>query len=69
MAEFCLDCLNKYYSKEDEQLTEEDVTVCEDLCEECGEIKDCVITIKIKESKERKKHIGSDIKKFFGKNL
>lgn len=46
MAEFCLDCLNKYYK--DKKLTEKDVILGEDLCEECGERKPCVIRIKQK---------------------
>lgn len=46
MAEFCLDCLNKYYK--DKKLTEKDVILDEDLCEECGKWKPCVIKIKQK---------------------
>ena len=40
MAEFCLECFNKY-SKE--KLAENDVIMDIDLCEGCGEIKPCVI--------------------------
>ena len=35
MAEFCLDCFNKYISKK--KVTEKDVIMDYDLCEECGE--------------------------------
>ncbi len=48
MAEFCLECLNKHVN---EKLLEKDVTLSEDLCEECGEWKPCVIAIKKKSSK------------------
>ena len=44
MAEFYLECFNKYFS--DEKLTEKDVVMDDDLCEECGEWKPCVIKIK-----------------------
>lgn len=46
MAEFCLECTNKYLMEENNQLTEEDVTMDMDFCEGCGEWKQCVITIK-----------------------
>jgi len=46
MAEFCLDCFNKYFS--DKKVTEKDVIVDIDLCEECGEWKPCVIRTKEK---------------------
>ncbi len=44
MAEYCLDCLNKYM--EDKKLREQDVVTAPDFCEDCGEWKSCVITIK-----------------------
>ena len=44
MAEFYLECFNKYFS--DEKLTEKDVVMDDDLCEECGEWKSCVIKIR-----------------------
>ena len=46
MAEFCLECLNKYIMPENEQLTEEEVTMDLDLCDCCGQWKECVISIK-----------------------
>ena len=46
MAEYCLDCVNKYLMKEDNQLTEEEVTMDMDFCEGCGGWKLCVIRIK-----------------------
>ena len=45
MAEFCLDCMNKFYK---EKLTEKDVVLEMDLCEECGEWKPCIVKIKQK---------------------
>ena len=45
MAEFCLDCYNKYFG-EKEQLSAKDVIMDYDLCEECGQWKPCVISIK-----------------------
>lgn len=56
MAEFCLDCFNKYISKK--KVTEKDVIMDYDLCEECGEWKQCVITIK-------EKNIFKRVKRFF----
>lgn len=52
MAEFCLDCFNKYISKK--KITEKDVIMDYDLCEECGEWKQCVITIKKKHFQKSK---------------
>lgn len=49
MAEFCLECLNKYIMPENEQLTKEDVATDVDFCEGCGEWKECVISIKKEE--------------------
>lgn len=46
MAEFCLECYNKYFS--DKEVSEKDVIMDIDLCEECGEWKPCVIRIKEK---------------------
>lgn len=46
MAEFCLECFNQYISGK--KLTEKDVIVDFDLCEECGEYKPCVIRVKEK---------------------
>lgn len=48
MAEFCLECMNKYAENEKEKLKEKDVIVDWDLCEGCGGWKPCVITIKKK---------------------
>ncbi len=46
MAEFCLDCFNEYFSEK--KLTEKDVIMDFDLCEECGKWKPCVIRLKEK---------------------
>lgn len=46
MAEICLDCFNKYF--EDIKLTEKDVITDIEFCEECGELKPCIIRIKEK---------------------
>ena len=64
MAEFCLDCFNKYFS--DKQLTEKDVIMDIDLCEECGEWKPCVIRIK---EKNIFKIMKNKIKVFFNKRI
>ena len=48
MAEYCLNCFNKYFTEENEALTEKNVILKEDLCEGCGEIKPCVMRIKTK---------------------
>jgi len=40
MAEFCLDCLNKLDGTD---LTEDDVILMEDVCEECGRVVPCVV--------------------------
>ena len=45
MAEICLECLNKV-CKNQKPLREKDVIMDYDLCEDCGEWKMCVITIK-----------------------
>lgn len=46
MAEFCLDCVNKYVIHGKSKLKSRDVILSDALCELCGEIKPCVITIK-----------------------
>ena len=43
MAEFCLDCFNKYWKK---NLTINDVNLSEDFCEGCDEYKPCVVTVR-----------------------
>ncbi len=40
MAEFCLDCYNKRHGT---HLTEKDVKLDLDLCEDCGEIKPTIV--------------------------
>lgn len=54
MAEFCLDCMNKYAV--DKKLTKKDVIMDIDLCEGCTEFKPCVIVIKEKNIKKRILH-------------
>ena len=46
MAEFCLECFNKY--SDSEKLSKGDVIMDFDLCEECGEWKPRIIKIKRK---------------------
>lgn len=46
MAEFCLDCINKYMVGEGDKLSIGDVVTNIDLCEGCGEIKPCVTKVK-----------------------
>ncbi len=46
MAEFCLDCMNKYDVLGKDKLTKKDVVLADDFCEGCGEIKPCVVNIK-----------------------
>ena len=55
MAEFCLECMNKYLMGKNNQLTEKDVTAEIDLCGGCGQWKPCVVTIVNKEKIFRKK--------------
>lgn len=43
MAEYCIDCFNKINRL---NLSKKDVLCDVDLCEGCGEIKECVIVIK-----------------------
>ncbi len=45
MAEFCLDCFNEEF---DEKLTKRDVILSEGLCEGCGQLKPCVVSIRSK---------------------
>lgn len=45
MAEFCLDCLNRFFIKNQEPITEKDVILDDDFCEACGEYRPCVISI------------------------
>jgi len=46
MAEYCIDCFNKYLSEK--KVSKKDVITSYDLCEGCGEWKKCVIVIKKK---------------------
>ena len=46
MAEFCLECFNKYEMNGKNKLTEKDVIMSNDFCEGCAEFKPCVIRIK-----------------------
>lgn len=43
MAEFCVKCFNEMNGT---NFKEEDVTLDMDLCEGCGEIKKCIVTLK-----------------------
>jgi len=44
MAEICLDCMNEM---DGTHLTEADVVLGLDLCEECGQIKPCVVRYRL----------------------
>lgn len=55
MAEYCLDCYNKYMSEK--KLQEKDVIMEDDLCEGCGLWKPCMIVIK-------ERNILTDLKDF-----
>ncbi len=59
MAEFCLKHYNEMF---DENLTEEDVVLEMDFCEECGDIKPCVICLK------RKTFVSKQLDKIFHRN-
>ena len=48
MAEFCLDCFNKLINQNGKPLTEKDVILSNDRCEECQMCKLCVVVIKPK---------------------
>lgn len=52
MAEFCIDCMNKFILRPGQKLTEKEAITEEDLCEGCGEWKPCVIVIKKKYRKK-----------------
>ena len=42
MAEFCLECFNKFWGKD---LTKNQVSLADDFCEGCAEFKPCVIKV------------------------
>ncbi len=46
MAEFCLECMNKYEVTKGYKLKRSEVLCAEDLCEYCGKIKPCVSIVK-----------------------
>jgi len=57
MAEFCLPCFNRLNN---EQLTDQDIELSDDLelCEGCGEYKVIVLMVKVTKSKfEQRKSI------------
>lgn len=43
MAEFCLECFNRLGGT---NYTRRDVVLDPDLCEECGEVKPCVVVLR-----------------------
>ena len=43
MAEFCLECLNRIHGTD---FKDNEVTLQDDLCEECGEFKPCVVSLR-----------------------
>jgi len=43
MAEFCLECLNRIHGTD---FKENEVALQDDLCEECGEMKPCVVSLR-----------------------
>ena len=42
MAEFCLECFNKIWNR---NLSENQVSLSNDFCEECGQYKPCVMKV------------------------
>lgn len=54
MAEFCLDCYNKLNNS---NLTEDDVVLDDDFCEECAQWKECIVTINPKKSKKKRAYL------------
>ena len=46
MSEFCLDCVNKHFMDNGNELLIKDVVTEVDLCEGCGQIKPCVIKVR-----------------------
>ena len=57
MAEFCLDCVNKYVMDDKEVLKEKDVILSIDWCEGCEAWKPCVVVIKPETFRELVKRI------------
>ena len=45
MAEFCLDCFNKYLIKQGRKVSEKDVILSDDWCEQCAAWKPCVVVV------------------------
>ena len=73
MAEFCLDCFNKYCVSEKNKICKEDAVFSEDLCEGCGKYTLCVVSIKRHNKKssvsEKLHNIIEKIKKRTANNL
>ena len=53
MAEFCLDCFNKYITDNGKTLKEKDVILIDDWCEGCQQHKPCVAVIRPRTFRER----------------
>lgn len=60
MAEFCLECFNRFNKM---KLTEKEVLLEDDLCEGCGEVKPCVIAITKSPKKVTKNFLKNFLKK------
>lgn len=50
MAEYCLECLNRIHGTD---FRKNEVVLLEDLCEGCGEIKLCVVSLRSPSGLER----------------
>lgn len=62
MSEFCLDCVNKHFMDNGNELLIKDVVTEVDLCEGCGQIKPCVI--KVRRMSRYKLYSGTRQKRF-----
>lgn len=60
MADFCLDCYNKFVATDKDKATEENAIMQWDICEGCGKNKPCVIYVKTKEQLELEARIKDE---------
>lgn len=60
MAEFCLNCYNKFVATKENIATEDNAIMQWDICEGCGKNKPCVIYIKTKEQQELEERMADE---------